>query len=584
MAYTNMTGNYQSSKYIVDADGTTPFTTIQSAINQVVTDAVAVPVTIEIRPGTYTENLTLVDNINLTGCAEAMASGTAGAFISPVIIDGIHTPPAAGKIVFSNIKFSSTTSILFSAAAGTANIAFYNCLFACDNGYICDLDQWLGDITFESCSDISADNGIVLNTASTAVDIKDSQLGATGHALTLTGVTRIFNSRIFCPVTFSGTAPSAATVLIQDSTIDSLLTIADDADVSIYNSYLTNTLSCITTASSVAVKLGNVVIDTPVAGSAIDGTGSINAGEITFMDTSAIAGTITIDVTTPDVCASSLLRTYGNIDMPATNAAGTEGVLYLDATPHYQALGTNNTFLGEEAGNLTLTILNATDETACGYQAMHHVTTGQYNTAVGSSSLHITTGSNNIALGYNAGSTLVAAESSNIMIGSVGVVGDGNTIRIGDDGIGVGQQDKTYIAGIYQATSGATKEVVYIDSNFKLSSSNLGITQWTTATADLTAAVNTGYIVKMAIPGLCTITLPAVSAVGDVIEITGYTVGGWLIAQGALQQINFISASTTLGVLGSLSSTQRYDSVKLVCATANTDWNVISSSGNLTII
>jgi hypothetical protein len=579
MPYNNITNNYQPSLYIVDADGSTPFATIQSAIDQAVLDSGGVPpttpITIGIRPGTYTENLVLVDSVNLSGYCDTLGTGTAGSYIASVIIEGVHTPPATGKIVFSNLKFATTTDVLFDAAAGSTNIAFYNCLFACDSGYICNIINWTGDITFESCSDISIDNGIFINGSGAAIDIKDSQLGAIGHSLSLTGPTRIFNSRIFCPVTLAGIAPLSAAALIQDSTIDSQLIVANDADVSIYNSYLTETaIECINTSSSVAVKLGNVVINTPAL-SAIIGAGTINAGELVFMDSSGIAGTITIAGS--DTCASSLLRTYGNIDMPATNAAGSTGILYLDATPHYQALGTNNTFVGEEAGNLTLTVANATDEVACGYQSLHHVTSGQYNTAIGSSSLHVTTGSNNIALGYNAGSALVAAESGNIMIGSDGVIGDAATTRIGD------AQTSNYQAGIYQASSGAIKEVCYVDNTGKLSTSNLGITQWITATASLTAASNTGYIVKMAIPGLCTITLPALSAVGDVIEITGYTVGGWTIAQGALQQIHFITSSTTLGALGELRSLKRYGSVKIVCVTQNTDWNVISSSGLLII-
>lgn len=444
MPYTNMTNNYQSSKYIVDADGTTPFTTIQSAIDQVVADAIGIPVTIEIRPGTYTEDLVLVSDINLTGCSEAISNRTNS--ISQVTIIGEHTPPAIGQIAFSNIKFESATNIITSAAVGACYIGFTNCIFACTDGYVFNLLNWTADLFLNSCSDISASNGVIVNISSAAIDIIDSQVGAGAiRPLTASGVTRIFGSKIFCPVTFSGTAPTAAAALIQDSTIDALLTVSDDADVSIYNSFLTNALSCITTNSTVPVKLGNVVIDTPVAGSAIDGAGSINAGEIVFMQTSAIAGTITISGS--DVCASSLLRTYGNIDMPATNPAGSAGILYLDSAPFVQSLGTNNTFVGEEAGNLTLTVANATNEVALGYQALHHVTTGQQNCAIGSSTLAVTTGSSNIALGYNAGSSLVAAESGNIDIGNTGTIGDSATIRIGT------AQTANYQEGIYQAAS-----------------------------------------------------------------------------------------------------------------------------------
>lgn len=596
-----MTNNYQSSKYIVDADGTTPFTTIQSAINQADTDGVpALGVSIEIRPGEYTEDLVLISNINLIGCSEAVGTGTTA--IYQVVINGTHTPPAAGQIAFSNIKFTSNTSVLVDAAANTCNIGFYKCVFACLNGYICDMTAATGDITIQSCSDVSTRNGIVLNDAGgSAVDIIDSKLGAdSANSLTVSGPTRIFSSRIFCPTILLGALPApAASALIQDSTIDAILTVADDAQCQIYNSYLNSAVACLEALSSQRVIIGNVVFNSPAA-NVITGTGTVEIGEAVFLDAFSIAGTVTVNRV--NECAAGNLRSYGNLDLPATEDLAGGGIINIDGDRHIHAMGTHNSFVGQEAGNLLLTVATATDSSALGFEALHDLTSGAYSTAVGSLSLTklttgtdntacgadtlsaLLTGDKNIALGSTAGNAFVAAESSNIVIGNTGTIGDSNTIRIGDNGVGLGQQDKAYMAGVYQATSGATKEVVYIDSNHKLSSSNLGITQWVTATASLSAAVNTGYLVKMAIPGLCTITLPAVSAVGDVIEITGYTVGGWLIAQNALQQINFIAASTTLGVGGSLASTQRYDSIKLVCATANTDWNVLSSSGNITIV
>ena len=110
MPYNTITDNYQLSSYIVDVNGTTPFVTIQSAINQAVADGLS-NATIFIRPGTYIEDLTLAAGINLQGSQE-----------EEVFVTGVHTPPLAGTILFQNIKFSSATDILNSAAAGTCNI------------------------------------------------------------------------------------------------------------------------------------------------------------------------------------------------------------------------------------------------------------------------------------------------------------------------------------------------------------------------------------------------------------------------------------------------------------------------------
>lgn len=93
--------------------------------------------------------------------------------------------------------------------------------------------------------------------------------------------------------------------------------------------------------------------------------------------------------------------------------------------------------------------------------------------------------------------------------------------------------------------------------------------------------VNNGYITNNA--GLVTVTLPSTAAVGDVVRVTGKGAGGWRIAQNASQTIYFGTMATTTGVGGRLDSTQQRDSIELLCVTANNDWNVLSSIGNITV-
>ena len=112
----------------------------------------------------------------------------------------------------------------------------------------------------------------------------------------------------------------------------------------------------------------------------------------------------------------------------------------------------------------------------------------------------------------------------------------------------------------------------------------VGGADWQVATASMNAVAGNGYITKIAVPGLLTYTLPATAAVGSIIEITGYTVGGFSIAQLAGQSIHVAGSTTTPGIGGSLSSTAQFDSVRMVCVTADTEWNVIASVGNLTIV
>ncbi len=105
---------------------------------------------------------------------------------------------------------------------------------------------------------------------------------------------------------------------------------------------------------------------------------------------------------------------------------------------------------------------------------------------------------------------------------------------------------------------------------------------WTEVTGTSQAmAINNGYIANNA--GLVTLTLPTTAAIGSIIRVTGKGAGGWRIAQNASQTIYFGLFNTTTGTLGRLDSTATRDTVELVCVTANNDWNVISSIGNITV-
>jgi hypothetical protein len=100
-------------------------------------------------------------------------------------------------------------------------------------------------------------------------------------------------------------------------------------------------------------------------------------------------------------------------------------------------------------------------------------------------------------------------------------------------------------------------------------------------------SVNTGYIgvaTTLPVPANITYTLPVASATGDIIEITN--IGGDLpiIAQNALQSIRFTASQTTVGVAGSLTAVDQFSSIRLLCVVANTDWIVLSHTGNWVVV
>lgn len=96
-------------------------------------------------------------------------------------------------------------------------------------------------------------------------------------------------------------------------------------------------------------------------------------------------------------------------------------------------------------------------------------------------------------------------------------------------------------------------------------------------------AVNTIYVADDPI-SLVTFTLPATAAFGTIIQVVGNSSNGWTIAQNAGQSINMGNRTTTVGVGGSASSTNRYDQITFICVVANTTWNVTTGVGNLTIV
>lgn len=132
-------------------------------------------------------------------------------------------------------------------------------------------------------------------------------------------------------------------------------------------------------------------------------------------------------------------------------------------------------------------------------------------------------------------------------------------------------------------TAGTGVSIANASGSITISAVGGGLT-WTVVTGtSQAAAVNNGYIANNA--GLVTVTLPATSAVGDTVAVTGINnATGWKVAQNAGNTIFFGNLGTTPGTGGSLASTATRDTVYLVCMTANATWNVTGSIGNITVV
>lgn len=225
------------------------------------------------------------------------------------------------------------------------------------------------------------------------------------------------------------------------------------------------------------------------------------------------------------------------------------------------------------------------ENSAIGFLSLGKVTTGAGNCSIGTGSLDkADTGNYNVCCGYLSGTNYTGAESSNIIIQNYGVVGESNTIRIGTQGAGNLQENRCFIAGITGVTVSNTALVTLDTTTGQLGTKTISnLPTWTVINADQPAAVGAGYFCNKV--GLLSLSLPAASAVGDVIEVSNInTAVGTAITQVAGQQIYYGSLSTTLGAGGSLTSIAVGDSLKIVCRVANTFWQVVSSVGSWTVV
>lgn len=322
-----------------------------------------------------------------------------------------------------------------------------------------------------------------------------------------------------------------------------------------------------------------------VGGPNISTSGSSSTVTISLGSTVSVANTVTAG-TGLIATTGNVVATAGNIVLPATSTSST-GAIVAGTVPVLQYTGTGNIFVGANTANFTTT---GTNNALYGAGACAAITTGSQNVVLGNQAAkNATTFSNNIIAGYQAGNNYTTSESSNIIIGNSGTILDANTIRIGTQGSGTGQQNIAFMAGINGNTVSNAKIVTINSSTNQLGtvSSGSSLVTWSAVTGATALVTGNGYIVN----GGSTVnfTLPVIAAVGDTfnIRVLDTAVGGWKINQNASQYIlsnNTSGASatkTTTGVTGNIATAAGSPFVGglLVCITANTAFTFIDYSG-----
>lgn len=375
-----------------------------------------------------------------------------------------------------------------------------------------------------------------LNTASnnTAVGSNALATNSTGTRNTAVGTGALLSSGVANDNTAVGynaltLATGSSNVAIGSMALDSLTTGTQNIAIGL-NAGQTLTA----TGNNVIIGVGAMQFANGASNNTIVGTQA--ATQITTGSENVAIGTGTLtNITTGNnnVCVGRqsgiefTLADSNNITIgrDTVGQVGEVGFIWIGAQDN-AAETTGNIFIGYNAGNDTYALAavanvgvglecltdltTGTDNTALGNAALGTLTTGSGNTGIGSNALGgITTGTDNIALGNGAGEDLTIDDSSNILIGHVGIVGDVNTIRIGTDGNGDGEQDTCFIAGI-AGVAVANLNLVTIDTV----TGQLG----SEASGGMTSTFATDN--GNAVPAAGTITFTA-TAVGGTFEFDG---------------------------------------------------------------
>lgn len=343
------------------------------------------------------------------------------------------------------------------------------------------------------------------------------------------------------------------------------------------------TVTNATLTTALTVNTGTVTLTGNVANSSVltIGAGAVsvsgsNTGDVTVSDSAEIDFTLT-----GQQISASLVA--GSIDETKLDASVNASLDLADSALQASAIGTTvqaydadlTTWAGITPGTGVGTALAVNVGTAGAFVvnggALGTPSSGTVTNLTGTASINI-----NGTVGATTPTTVVGTTINATTGFRVNGAATSRKILVGD-GTNMVLSTETY------AVPGTSGNVLTSDGTNWTSAAPSGGFTWTEVTGtSQSAAVNNGYIANNA--GLVTVTIPTTAAVGSIVRVTGKGAGLWKLAQNASEIIHFGSTDTTTGTGGSITATNRYDCIEIQCIVADTEWVVLSSVGNLTVV
>jgi hypothetical protein len=359
------------------------------------------------------------------------------------------------------------------------------------------------------------------------------------------------------------TTANSATLVTSSTGVPAFTGSMTNGQLVIGSTGATPVVGSITGAGSITVTPGAGTIQISSSAGGVVNAGTAN--ELAYYATtgSAVSGLatanngvlITSGAGVPSISSTLPTAVQGNITSVGTIGSGT----WQGNTVAIGYGGTGATSIG---ANGTLAQSNG---------SIYTFTTATYPSTTTANRLLYSSATNTVT-------DLATANSATLVTNASGVPAWTSSMTNGQ--VLIGSTGATPVPATITGTAGIT--ITNAAGSITISGGGGGYT-WTEVTGVSQAmAANNGYITNN--PALVTLTLPATAALGTTISIAGKGAGGWKIAQNAGQEIFFGSSATTIGATGYLQSTQQFDSIELLCITADTQWTVITGpQGAITV-